>query len=172
MRLVRHSHRKRGETDRPRLRSTAPALDPTAHEYFDLTGTAVSQYVDRGHPDVIAAVQAQQPEIALFALLETLPLANVASFIGLVLIVVFFVTSSDSGSLVIDTITAGGKLDAPVAQRVFWCVLEGLVAIALLLGGGLVAAQAATLAVLPPSSVATPYLNANVSWPACVGERQ
>ena len=109
-------------------------------------GTAVSQYVDRGHPDVIAAVQAQQPEIALFALLETLPLANLTSFLGLLLVVVFFVTSSDSGSLVIDTITAGGKLDAPVAQRVFWCVFEGLVAIALLLGGGLVAAQAATLA--------------------------
>ena len=109
-------------------------------------GTAVSQYVDRGYPDVIAAVQAQQPEIALFALLDTLPLANVTSVIGLVLIVVFFVTSSDSGSLVIDTITAGGKLDAPVAQRVFWCAFEGLVAIALLLGGGLVAAQAATLA--------------------------
>ncbi len=109
-------------------------------------GTALSQYVDSGHPDVIAAVQAQQPEIALFMLLETLPLVNVTSFIGLVLVVVFFVTSSDSGSLVIDTITAGGKLDTPVVQRVFWCVLEGLVAIALLLGGGLVAAQAATLA--------------------------
>ena len=116
-------------------------------------GTAVSQYVDRGYPDVIAAVQAQQPEIALFALLETLPLANVTSVIGLVLIVVFFVTSSDSGSLVIDTITASGKLDAPVAQRVFWCVLEGLVAIALLLGGGLVAAQAATLAAGLPFAV-------------------
>ena len=113
-------------------------------------GTAVSQYVDRGHLDVIAAVQAQQPEIALFALLETLPLANVTAVIGLVLIVVFFVTSSDSGSLVIDTITAGGKLDAPVAQRVFWCVFEGLVTVALLLGGGLVAAQAAiTAAGLP-----------------------
>ena len=110
-------------------------------------GTAVSQYVDRGHLDVIAAVQAQQPELALFALLETLPFANVTSIIGLVLVVVFFVTSSDSGSLVIDTITAGGKLDAPVVQRVFWCIFEGLVAIALLLGGGLVAAQAATLAV-------------------------
>ena len=109
-------------------------------------GTAVSQYVDRGHSAVIAAVQAQQPELALFALLETMPFATVTSFIGLVLVVVFFVTSSDSGSLVIDTITAGGKLDAPVVQRVFWCVLEGLVAIALLLGGGLVAAQAATLA--------------------------
>jgi BCCT family betaine/carnitine transporter len=113
-------------------------------------GTAVSQYVDRGHSAVIAAVQAQQPEIALFALLETLPLATVTSFIGLVLVVVFFVTSSDSGSLVIDTITAGGKLDAPVVQRVFWCVFEGLIAIALLLGGGLVAAQAATLAAALP----------------------
>ncbi len=111
------------------------------------SGTALLQYVDRGHPDVIAAVQAQRPEIALFALLETLPLASVTSSIGLVLLVVFFVTSSDSGSLVIDTITAGGTLEAPVAQRVFWCVFEGLVAIVLLLGGGLVAAQAATLSV-------------------------
>ena len=109
-------------------------------------GTAVSQYVDRGHSAVIAAVQAQQPELALFALLETMPFATVTSFIGLVLVVVFFVTSSDSGSLVIDTITAGGKLDAPVVQRAFWCVFEGLTAIALLLGGGLVAAQAATIA--------------------------
>ena len=108
-------------------------------------GTAVSQYLDSSHPNVIAAVQAQQPEIALFAMLEMLPLVNVTSFIGLVLVVVFFVTSSDSGSLVIDTITAGGKLDTPIAQRAFWCIFEGLVAIALLLGGGLVAAQAATL---------------------------
>ena len=109
-------------------------------------GTAVSQYLDRGHPGVIAAVEAQQPEIALFAMLETLPLATVSSFLGLVLVVVFFVTSSDSGSLVIDTITAGGKLDTPIAQRAFWCIFEGLVAITLLLGGGLVAAQAAILA--------------------------
>jgi len=116
-------------------------------------GTAVSQYIDRGHPDVIAAVLAEQPEIALFAMLETLPLASITSFIGIVLVVVFFVTSSDSGSLVIDTITAGGKLDPPLAQRVFWCTFEGIVAIALLLGGGLVAAQAATLATALPFSL-------------------
>ncbi|WP_285715353.1 BCCT family transporter, partial [Proteus vulgaris] len=48
----------------------------------------------------------------------------------------------DSGSLVIDTITAGGKVDAPMPQRVFWCVFEGAVAIVLLLGGGLAALQA------------------------------
>jgi BCCT family betaine/carnitine transporter len=99
-------------------------------------GTALSQYLDSGHRDVIAAVQAQQPEIALFMLLETLPLVNVTSFIGLVLVVVFFVTSSDSGSLVVDTITAGGKEDVPTSQRVFWATLEGVVAAVLLLVGG------------------------------------
>jgi betaine/carnitine transporter, BCCT family len=63
-------------------------------------------------------------------------LASITSFLGIVLVIVFFVTSSDSGSLVIDTITAGGKTDAPVGQRVFWCTFEGLVAAALLLVGG------------------------------------
>ena len=69
-------------------------------------------------------------------------LASITSFVGIILVVVFFVTSSDSGSLVIDTITAGGKVDAPVPQRVFWCIFEGAVAIVLLLGGGLAALQA------------------------------
>jgi betaine/carnitine transporter, BCCT family len=59
-----------------------------------------------------------------------------ASLLGIILVIVFFVTSSDSGSLVIDTITAGGKTDSPVAQRVFWCSFEGLVAAVLLLVGG------------------------------------
>jgi len=77
--------------------------------------------------------------------LKELPLYSIISPIALVLIVIFFVTSSDSGSLVIDTITAGGKMDAPVSQRVFWCTLEGLVAIALLLGGGLAALQGAAV---------------------------
>jgi BCCT family betaine/carnitine transporter len=75
-------------------------------------------------------------------MLQELPLAQITSFLGIVLVIVFFVTSSDSGSLVIDTITAGGKIDAPTPQRVFWCLFEGLVAIALLLGGGLGALQA------------------------------
>jgi len=74
--------------------------------------------------------------LAMFQMLENLPLASITSFIAIVLVLVFFVTSSDSGSLVIDSITAGGKLDAPVPQRIFWAVMEGLVAGALLLGGG------------------------------------
>ena len=67
--------------------------------------------------------------------------------------VVFFVTSSDSGSLVIDTITAGGKVNAPVPQRAFWAVLQGVVAISLLLGGGLVALQAMAVSTGLPFTV-------------------
>lgn len=90
-------------------------------------------------------VDAYNPELALFRLLDQFPLYSIVAPISLVLIIIFFVTSSDSGSLVIDTITAGGKMDAPVSQRIFWCTLEGLVAIALLLGGGLAALQGAAV---------------------------
>ncbi|MEM0899171.1 MAG: BCCT family transporter [Pseudomonadota bacterium] len=100
-------------------------------------GTAINQVLADGYT---AARQAPL-ELQLFRMLEPLPLASITSFIGIVLVIVFFVTSSDSGSLVIDTITAGGKIDAPVPQRVFWCIFEGAVAIALLVGGGLAALQ-------------------------------
>jgi len=86
-------------------------------------------------------------------MLNELPLSSITSVIGVVLVIVFFTTSSDSGSLVIDTITAGGKVDAPVSQRVFWCSFEGLVAIALLLGGGLTALQAAAVSTGFPFAV-------------------
>ena len=81
-------------------------------------------------------------ELKLFEMLGQLPLSAITSFVGIVLVIMFFVTSSDSGSLVIDTIAAGGKVNAPVPQRIFWVGIEGLVAIALMLGGGLAAAQA------------------------------
>ncbi|MCG8566012.1 MAG: BCCT family transporter [Desulfobacterales bacterium] len=74
--------------------------------------------------------------LALFQMLENLPLTSLTSFAGIVLVLVFFVTSADSGSLVVDNITAGGKIDAPVIQRIFWAGLEGLIATALLVGGG------------------------------------
>ena len=69
-------------------------------------------------------------------MLDNLPWSALTSFVAIVLVLVFFVTSSDSGSLVIDSITAGGKLDAPVGQRVFWAVMEGAIAAVLLYGGG------------------------------------
>ena len=101
-------------------------------------GVAISLIEDAGMTQIADAAL----ELKLFEMLNGLPLAAITSFIGIVLVIVFFVTSSDSGSLVIDTITAGGKVNAPVGQRIFWCTFEGLVAIALLLGGGLGALQA------------------------------
>jgi betaine/carnitine transporter, BCCT family len=101
-------------------------------------GTALIQIVNDGYTGAKDAAT----ELRLFAMLSQLPLTQITSGIGIILVIVFFVTSSDSGSLVIDTITAGGKTDGPMPQRVFWCIFEGLVAIALLLGGGLAALQA------------------------------
>jgi len=88
--------------------------------------------------------------LALFQMLTNLPLTAITSFVGIVLVLVFFITSSDSGSLVIDSITSGGKIDAPVPQRVFWAAMEGVIAGALLFGGGgdaLGALQAAAITV-------------------------
>jgi BCCT family betaine/carnitine transporter len=111
-------------------------------------GTAITM-LNEGYQAIAEAAL----ELKLFVMLDPLPLAGITSFIGIVLVVVFFVTSSDSGSLVIDTITAGGKVDAPLAQRVFWAIFEGLVAIALLLGGGLGALQAASVSTGLPFAI-------------------
>ena len=83
--------------------------------------------------------------VALFVMLNNMPLSIITSIFGLLLIVTFFVTSSDSASLVIDIITSGGHTNPPTIQRIFWAVTEGLVAIVLLLGGGLIALQTASI---------------------------
>src|SRR6056297_2245105 len=101
-------------------------------------GAALNQFVVDGYEGAKNAAL----ELKLFYMLSELPLATITSTIGIILVIVFFVTSSDSGSLVIDTISAGGKVNAPVPQRIFWCTFEGAVAIVLLVGGGLGALQA------------------------------
>ena len=105
-------------------------------------GAAIDQVINAGNEAITNAGL----EVKMFEMLKAYPMTQILSFIGIVLVIVFFVTSSDSGSLVIDGITAGGKIDAPVIQRVFWAILEGLIAIALLLGGGLATLQAASVA--------------------------
>ncbi|BDU30759.1 hypothetical protein TUMSATVNIG1_13680 [Vibrio nigripulchritudo] len=80
--------------------------------------------------------------LAMFQMFEELPFSTLLSVIAILLVMVFFITSSDSGSLVIDSITAGGKVDAPVMQRVFWAFMEGAIAAALLWVGGTQAIQA------------------------------
>jgi choline/glycine/proline betaine transport protein len=91
-----------------------------------------------------AAVQ-ENVATALFVLLEQLPISLITSIVAIVLVMSFFVTSSDSGSLVIDSLTSGGKLNAPVGQRIFWAQTEGAVAAVLLYGGGLNALQTASI---------------------------
>ena len=112
-------------------------------------GTALDQLFADGYRGVADSV----PELALFKMLEQLPFTTVVSTVSVVLIAIFFITSADSGSLVMDIITAGGKLDAPVQQRVFWCVLAGLVAIALMLGGGMASLQALTISIGLPFGI-------------------
>lgn len=103
-----------------------------------LGGTTIHQYFTEGYQSIADAVLPLQ----LFTMLDTLPLAKITCVVAIILVVVFFVTSADSGTLVIDIIASGGKIDSPTSQRVFWCVFEGLVAITLILGGGLDALQA------------------------------
>ena len=109
-------------------------------------GTAIHQFLADGYTGVTEKVEAYDYPIALFKMFDELPWTLLLGSVAMLLTIIFFVTSSDSGSLIIDIIAAGGKVDAPVPQRVFWCTAEGLVAIALLLGGGLKALQAASLA--------------------------
>ena len=101
-------------------------------------GTALFQDAATGG-QLLEAVN-QDVSTALFAMVKgmTLPVAlkTTLSVLGTFLVVSFFVTSSDSGSLVVDNLTSGGKLDSPVPQRVFWAVMEGTIAVALLIAGG------------------------------------
>ena len=118
-------------------------------------GAAIEQVIADPAGSAVKAqvIDSYNPPISLFAMLEGLPLSAITSTIGIILVIVFFVTSSDSGSLVIDTITAGGKVDAPVPQRVFWCTFEGVVAIVLLIGGGLGALQAMVISTGLPFTI-------------------
>ena len=105
-----------------------------------------------GQANIVDAVKADVAT-ALFVMLQHFPFTQVLSFVGIILVVVFFVTSSDSGSLVVDHLTSGGKLDSPIPQRVFWALMEGAVAAVLLLGGGLTTLQTAAVSTGLPFAV-------------------
>jgi len=114
-------------------------------------GTAL--FLEMNEIGNVAAAVESDISTALFSMLENFPISSITSIIGLLLVTSFFVTSSDSGSLVIDSITSGGKLDAPVGQRIFWALSEGGVAATLLIGGGLAALQTAALSTGLPFAV-------------------
>lgn len=91
--------------------------------------------------------------VLMNGLFETKALVAIATGIALICIVLFFVTSSDSASMVIDIIASGGNPDPPVGTRLFWAITEGLVAAALLTAGGLGALQAASITAALPFTI-------------------
>ncbi|MEJ2320755.1 MAG: BCCT family transporter, partial [Gammaproteobacteria bacterium] len=97
----------------------------------------------QGVVDIVAAVK-EDVATAMFVMLQNFPFAEALSLVVILLVTIFFVTSSDSGSLVVDHLTSGGKLNSPTPQRVFWAVMEGVVASVLLIGGGLVPSMSAS----------------------------
>lgn len=100
--------------------------------------TAINQY-ENGIGDLANGVDTSA--VVLFQMLAAMPFGNIASFVAIALLIIFIVTSADSGALVVDTITSGGKLNAPMRQRIFWAAALGLTASALLVGGGKQALQ-------------------------------
>jgi len=114
-------------------------------------GTALDLQLS-GSLDLAGAV-AEDSSQGLFMVLEHLPLGTITSVLSIFLVGTFFITSSDSGSLVVDLMTSGGTLDSPGGQKVFWASLEGAVAIALLVGGGLSALQSASISTGFPFAV-------------------
>ncbi|MEO0812782.1 MAG: BCCT family transporter, partial [Myxococcota bacterium] len=98
----------------------------------------------------IAAQVAESMPVSIFVFLERFPLSGISNVLATLLVITFFVTSSDSGSFVVDIIASGGNPEPPVAQRVYWAFLEGAIAIALLIGGGLLGLQMASVCIALP----------------------
>ena len=116
---------------------------------FGNSAIYIERYMSGG---MAKAVQTNIP-VSLFVFLESFPLSWVTSILAMVVVIFFFVTSSDSGSMVIDIITAGGNPDPPTPQRLFWAIMEGVVAAVLLLGGGMVALQTAAISTGLPFAI-------------------
>lgn len=114
--------------------------------------SAIHMILNEGVRD-LAAVVDQDSSLALFAFLEHFPLSSVVSMVAVLMVVVFFVTSADSGALVVDMLASSGHAHSPLWQRIFWSVSIGVVAVALLLANGLKALQTATIASALPFSV-------------------
>lgn len=143
----------RGRTIREFI--TGILLVPTGFTFLWMTvfgNTSIDMIMHGGMTSLADTVSADS-SLALFAFLEHFPFSTLLSVVAVLMVVLFFVTSADSGSLVIDMLASGGKTDTPLWQRVFWASSIGLVAIALLISGGLPALQTASIASALPFSL-------------------
>ncbi|NMH64490.1 BCCT family transporter [Shewanella salipaludis] len=125
---------------------------PTAITFLWMTvfgNSAIDAIMNHGATYLAEAVSTDV-SVALFKFFEHMPFSTLLSSVAVCLVVTFFVTSSDSGSLVIDNLTSGGDNNAPVWQKIFWALLQGVVAAVLLFAGGLQALQTAAIASAMP----------------------
>ncbi|WP_309124243.1 BCCT family transporter [Arthrobacter sp.] len=116
-------------------------------------GTAIDRAFEDFNGGLFDPAEGIVSENVLFNLLEGLPLGGLLSVIAIALVAIFFITSSDSGSLVVDMLASGGETNPPKWSRVLWASLEGALAIALLLAGGLAALQTGSILTALPISV-------------------
>ncbi|WP_417787827.1 BCCT family transporter [Stutzerimonas xanthomarina] len=134
---------------------TGVLLVPTAFTLLWMTvfGDTAIHMILWEHVTSLGEAIERDSSLALFSFLEHFPFASVLSLIAIIMVVVFFVTSADSGALVVDMLASGGHGQTPVWQRVFWASAMGVVAIALLLADGLTALQTATIASALPFTI-------------------
>jgi choline/glycine/proline betaine transport protein len=123
-------------------------LIPTVFTLFWMTifGNSAIDLVHNQGVVALGDMVSKDSSVALFVFLENFPLASVLSFFSVLMIVIFFVTSCDSGAMVVDMLCSHGRNDTPLWQRVYWAVGIGIVAAVLLLVGGLSALQTMTIA--------------------------
>ncbi|MFA0442709.1 BCCT family transporter [Vibrio sp. 10N.222.51.C12] len=117
-----------------------PTLVTTAWMSF-FGGIAIQQIIDK--VGLLGAEQSiSDVSLSLFYMLDAYPMGNILSIIAVILIIVFFVTTLDSGSIVVDSMTAGGKLELPIKQKVVWAVISAVIAMVMLWIGGTDSIQA------------------------------
>lgn len=130
-------------------------LIPTAFTLLWMTifGNSAIDLVHNQGVALLGDMVSQDSSVALFVFLENFPFSSVLSFFGVLMIVIFFVTSCDSGAMVVDMLCSHGRNDTPLWQRVYWAVGIGIVAAILLLAGGLSALQTMTIASALPFAI-------------------
>jgi choline/glycine/proline betaine transport protein len=133
----------RGRTVREFVLGVLAVPSLVSFAWFTVFGWTAIQ-LDAGGAPIAAAVQ-DDLATGIYAVLGELPFASLTSLLAVIVVAIFFVTSSDSGSFVVDMLTSGGHPNPPVWQRIFWAVSEGVVAALLLVAGGLRALQSAAI---------------------------
>ena len=121
---------------------------PAGFTFFWMTVFGnTAMFIDTGAASgALGAAISDDVSVGLFRFFEYLPFSGITSTLAVLLVCIFFITSADSGALVVDSIAAGGETETTTGQRVFWCSMEGVVAACLLMAGGLGALQSATVA--------------------------